>query len=126
MKLPPFVHAFVDRHGKPRFYFRKPGYKRAPLPGLPWSPEFMAVYELAKDGDRLEIGIRRTKPGTVAAAVTGYFGSLAFATLAETSRITRRRINGSARSMATRASRRLAACMSSVWSTPRSPLPAVH
>jgi integrase len=93
MSRPPqFVHSFIDRHGKPRFYFRRPGYKRTALPGLPWSPEFMAAYELAKDGNRLEIGTGRTKPGTVAAAVTGYFGSLAFATLAETSRITRRRI----------------------------------
>jgi integrase len=93
MRRPPkFVHGFIDRHGKPRFYFRKLGYKQTPLPGLPWSPEFMAAYELAKDDGRPEIGLRRTSPGTVAAAVAGYFGSLAFATLAETSRITRRRI----------------------------------
>jgi integrase len=86
------VSSVLQGDGKARFYFRRPGYKRVPLPGLPWSPEFMAAYELARGGDRLEIGLRRTKPGTVAAAVTGYFGSLAFATLAETSRITRRRI----------------------------------
>lgn len=93
MRRPPkFVHGFIDRHGKPRFYFRRPGYKRTPLPGLPWAPEFMTAYEVAMAGDRQEIGLCRTKPGTVAAAVTGYFGSLAFATLAETSRITRRRI----------------------------------
>jgi integrase len=86
------VHAFIDRHGKARFYFRKPGFKRAPLPGLPWSADFMAAYEHAKADGRVEIGFRRTRPGTVAAAVTGYFGSLAFTTLAETTRITRRRI----------------------------------
>jgi integrase len=89
---PKFVHGFIDRHGKPRFYFRRPGYKRTPLPGLPWSPEFMAAYELAQGNAPLEVGARRSNPGSVAAAVTGYFGSLAFATLAETSRITRRRI----------------------------------
>ena len=92
VKLPPYVHAFVDRHGRPRYYFRQPGFKRTPLPGLPWSSEFMLTYETAKAGDRVEIGSRRTKPGTVAAAVTGYFSSLAFACLAETTRLTRRRI----------------------------------
>jgi integrase len=93
MRRPPkFVHGYLDRHGKPRFYFRRPGYKRTVLPGLPWSPEFMEAYEVAMAGKRQEIGLRRIKPGTVAAAVTGYFGSLAFATLAETTRITRRRI----------------------------------
>jgi integrase len=93
MRRPPkFVHGFIDRHGKARFYFRRPSFKQVPLPGLPWSPEFMAAYELAKDSSRLEIGARRVRAGSVAAAVTCYFGSLAFATLAETSRTTRRRI----------------------------------
>ena len=40
MKRPPkFVQGFIDRHGKPRFYFRRPGFPRMPLPGLPWSPD---------------------------------------------------------------------------------------
>jgi len=94
MRRPPkYVQGFIDRHGKPRFYFRRSGFKTVPLPGLPWSPDFMAAYDVAKAaGERPAIGQRRTKPGTVAAAVTGYFGSLAFATLADTTRITRRRI----------------------------------
>ena len=33
MKLPSYVHAFIDRHGKPRFYFRRAGFKKTPLPG---------------------------------------------------------------------------------------------
>jgi integrase len=91
LKLPPYVQAFTDRHGKPRFYFRRVGFKTVKLPGLPWSPQFMAAHEVAMEGERRpQAG--RAKPGTVAAAVAGYFGSLAFATLAETTRITRRRI----------------------------------
>ena len=43
LKLPPYVHAFIDRHGRPRFYFRRAGFKKTPLPGLPWSPDFMAT-----------------------------------------------------------------------------------
>ncbi len=92
-RLPKFVHGFVDRHGKPRFYFRRPGFKRVALPGLPWSPDFMTAYWAAlADAPRVEVGASRTKPGTVAAAVAGYFGSLAFAGLAETTRRTRRQI----------------------------------
>jgi integrase len=94
MRRPPkYVQGFIDRHEKPRFYFRRPGFKRLPLPGLPWSPEFMAAYEAAlAEAPSVEIGGRRTRPGTVAAAVAGYFGSLEFAGLAETTRRTRRRI----------------------------------
>src|SRR6266702_2416386 len=96
MSRPPkFVHGFIDRHGKARFYFRRPGFKRVPLPGLPWSPDFMAAYELAMAGElapRIEVGSSRTRPGTINAAVIGYFGSLAFASLAEGTRRTRRRI----------------------------------
>jgi len=93
-RLPKYIHGFVDRHGKPRFYFRRPGFKRVALPGLPWSPDFMATYEAAlADASRIEIGATRTRPGTVAAAVAGYFGSAVFATaLAESTRRTRRQI----------------------------------
>lgn len=74
-KNPKHVHGFIDRHGKPRFYFRKPGMKRVALSGLPWSPEFMAAYEAAKDGEweRPQIGASRTKPGTVNAALVSYY-----------------------------------------------------
>jgi integrase len=93
MRRPPkFVHGFLDRHGKPRWYFRRAGFKRLPLPGLPWSPEFMAAYEQALAGQPIEIGASRTKAGTVAAAVVGYFNSLAFSSLAESTRRTRRLI----------------------------------
>jgi integrase len=94
MRRPPkYVQGFIDRHGKPRFYFRRPGFKQTPLPGLPWSPDFMGAYEAAlAEAPRIEIGARRMRPGTVAAAVAGYFASLEFAGLAETTRRTRRQI----------------------------------
>ena len=51
MSRPPkFVQGFIDRHGKARFYFRRAGFKAVALPGLPWSPEFMAAYEKALAG----------------------------------------------------------------------------
>jgi integrase len=83
MRRPPkFVQAFIDRNGKSRFYFRKPGFKRVPLPGLPWSPQFMEAYENAMAGQPLQIGANRTKPGTVSAAIVGYYYSQSFLALA--------------------------------------------
>jgi integrase len=85
-RLPKFVHGYIDRHGRPRFYFRRAGFKRVPLPGLPWSPEFMQKYQSALDGTpRIEIGAGRTVAGTVNAVVIGYFGSAAFQNLAPAS-----------------------------------------
>ena len=64
MNRPPnFVQGFIDRHGKPRFYFRRPGFKSVPLPGLPWSPEFMAVYVTAMAGQPAPIGAATVKSG---------------------------------------------------------------
>ena len=83
MRRPPkFVQAFIDRSGKPRFYFRRPGFKRVPLPGLPWSPKFMEVYEAALLGQPLQIGASRTRPGTVSAAIISYFCDQGFQALA--------------------------------------------
>jgi hypothetical protein len=62
MRKPPrFMHGYVDRHGKPRWYLRRRGCPNIPLPGLPWSPEFMAAYEAALNGQgrRREIGPAR-------------------------------------------------------------------
>jgi integrase len=74
-RAPKYVHGFIDRHGVPRFYLRKPGTKRATLPGLPWSPEFMAAYQAALDAEWTppELGASRTKPGTVSAAIVSYY-----------------------------------------------------
>ena len=69
-----YVEQFTDRHGKPRFYFRRAGYKRIPLPGLPGSAEFMEAYQAALAGvPRPEIGAGRTIPGTVNAAIVAFY-----------------------------------------------------
>ena len=77
-KYPPYTHGFIDRNGTPRFYLRMPGRKRVPLPGLPWSPEFMAAREAAMAGDAWQappIGSAATVAGTVNAAIIGYYES---------------------------------------------------
>jgi integrase len=88
-----YVHEFRDRHGKVRRYFRRPGLKKIALPGLPGSDEFMAAYQAALGGiERPQIGASRTKPGTVNAAIIGYYTSLAFRSLAPSSQHKRRLI----------------------------------
>ena len=78
MKLPKYVQAWVDRDGRARCYFRRRGYPLVRLPGLPWSPSFMAAYEAALTGPRTAIGAGRIKPGSVAAVVAEYFDSRQF------------------------------------------------
>jgi integrase len=79
-KNPPFVHGYVDQHGTAKFYFRRSGRPKVRLPGLPWSPEFMAAYEHAKSGQwtKPELGGSRTVTGTVNAALVSYYQSSAF------------------------------------------------
>ncbi|MDQ6703220.1 MAG: hypothetical protein M3Z96_09035 [Pseudomonadota bacterium] len=86
-----FVNCYRDRHGKVRHYFRRRGFK----PGLPGSAEFMAAYQAALGGATtppIEIGAGRIKPGSVAAAVTAYLGSIDFGNLAHATQRDRRRI----------------------------------
>jgi integrase len=74
----PYVKAYTDRHGKVRRYFRKPGCKVVPLPGVPGSTEFMAAYQAAL-GDKAYPSGRA--PGSVGALITDYLKSAAFQTL---------------------------------------------
>lgn len=77
-----YVHEYRDRHGKLRRYFRRPGFRRIALSGLPGSDEFMAAYQLALAGQPKPIGAERTRPGTVNAAIVGYYTSPSFRELA--------------------------------------------
>jgi hypothetical protein len=79
MKLPRYVQGWVDRKtGRARYHFRRRGFPRTRLPGLPWSPQFMAAYEAAMSGPRPAIGAGRIKPGSVAAVVSAYLDSQQF------------------------------------------------
>jgi integrase len=78
MKLPKHVHGFVDRHGHARYYFRRPGFKRSTLSGVPWSPDFMAAYERAAAGQREAIGTPKVLPGSMHALAISYYGSKEF------------------------------------------------
>jgi integrase len=75
-----YVQEFKDRHGRVRRYFRRPGCKRVPLPGLPGSAAFMQAYQeaLGSEPAALEIGGARTIPGTINAAIVGFYHSPGF------------------------------------------------
>ena len=65
-----YVNAFANcarKDRRMRYYFRRRGWKAIPLPGVPGSEEFMAVYAaaLATVPEYPEIGMSRTLPGTV-------------------------------------------------------------
>jgi integrase len=87
-----FVQPWVDREGRPYCYFRRRGYPRVRLPGLPGSPEFMRAYEAALGSMPEPIGASRSKPGSVKAAIAGYYGSRRFKGLAVSSQQVRRAV----------------------------------
>lgn len=91
-KLPKYVNAFTDHRDKSRtrYYLRRPGFKKVPLPGLPWSPTFMAAYEAAMSGPPAPVGIDRVKPGSFRAVAAGYFVSSAYLSMVPASRQTYR------------------------------------
>ncbi|MGY8684573.1 hypothetical protein Q2941_43510 [Bradyrhizobium sp. UFLA05-153] len=77
------VNSFRDRHGEMRLYFRPPGRKPVPLPGLPGSDEFMEAYQTALRECKAApptIGESRTQAGTLNAAIVAYYASPDFKT----------------------------------------------
>jgi integrase len=89
LKLPRYVHAFLDRHGRPRYYYRRAGFNAVPLPGLPYSSAFMAAYEAAMAGQR-PAPTSRALPGTMNALALSFFAAPSFSTLRPSTRSTYR------------------------------------
>lgn len=83
---PKYCQGMIDRHGKPRWYFRRPGFPRRALPGLPWSPQFMAEYAAAMEGDKAEIGKKQTLPGSIAALIASYYRSAEYSGMADSTK----------------------------------------
>jgi integrase len=78
-----YVHSFVDHDGRPRHYFRRKGFKLTPLPGVFGSTEFMVAYQAAlATVTPVEIGAtKRSRPGSLGAAIAAYYTSLEFRSL---------------------------------------------
>lgn len=87
-----YVHAFIDRTGRARFYFRRFG-KRTPLPGVPGSREFLEAYAGCLEDQRPSRAPRTTAvDGTMAALATLYYRSPQYLKLSSSSRINYRRV----------------------------------
>jgi hypothetical protein len=86
-----YLHAFRDRTGTLRFYFRRNGI-RTKLPGSFGSREFLDAYAAALGEQSAEPAERKaTLPGSFRALATRYFGSPQFLSLSATSQTNYRR-----------------------------------
>jgi integrase len=86
-----YVNSYLDRHGKIRHYFRRPGSRGVSLPGLPGSIEFMAAYQ----GALANIAPPPPSPahviaGSLADIASGYERSAAFVNLSPSTQRTYR------------------------------------
>ena len=80
-----YVNAYRDRHGKPRYYFRRAGYKPVKLPP-PGSPGFLAAYEAANTPIATAIehdGHLIFLPGTLGWLIEKFLASQEFSERAE-------------------------------------------
>jgi len=74
-RLPKYVYEPVAGY----YYYRRQGFPRVRLPGVPDSPEFLEAYLRASTAALpIEIGVDRTVPGTVADVVVRYLKSGAY------------------------------------------------
>jgi integrase len=73
----PYIQEYRDRTGKVRRYFRRPGFERVALPGVPGSPQFMSAYEAAMATGSKPVG-RNHREGTIGALVVGFYKSTSF------------------------------------------------
>jgi len=87
-----YVHAFRDRTGRMRYYFRRNG-RRIPLPSLPGSTEFMNVYAAALSDQPKKVLERPiAPPRSFAALAIRYYGSPQYQSLSVSSRTNYRRV----------------------------------
>src|SRR6516165_8145940 len=81
-----YVNEFIDRHGKVRYYFRRPGSRSVKLVGLPGSVEFMDAYQAALAAVAPPpSSSKHVIHGSLSEIANGYFRSAAFANIEESS-----------------------------------------
>lgn len=83
----PYIQAMTDRHGRPRYYFRRAGYARRALPGAPGSEEFMAAYGEALKPREGGAGQERAPAGSMSALIASYYRSAEFVSLRESTKV---------------------------------------
>lgn len=90
-----FLHAYADRHGKHRIYFRRKGQPKVALEALPGTPQFEAEYQAALMGQPIHVeapardhSIERGAPGSFRWLCAAYCASADYKAL---NKITARR-----------------------------------
>lgn len=89
----PYVQKFRDRHRKWRYYFRRRGRPRVTLPGHPGSQEFMQAYQDAMGSIAPRQSIR-FEHGSIGALWLTYCGSVNYANLSASSKLTYNQVVG--------------------------------
>lgn len=83
----PYVQAFKDRHGRLRHYYRRAGFKRVALPGVPGSAEFMAAYAACHERASPPTPQERVQPRSISALIVEYYRSAEWSELRDSTKI---------------------------------------
>lgn len=92
MKKPAYVSSYRDRHRVLRWRFRRPGYPQRQTRELFGSEAWWAWYAAADAAIKLEIGAKRTLPGSFNAVVVAYYASSDYKRLGKVTQATYRNI----------------------------------
>jgi integrase len=76
-RLPDYCQEYYDRHGNLAVYYRVKGRPKVRLRGVPWTPEFMAEYEAAKNATPIRAP-KGITPNTWRWLCVQYFSSIEF------------------------------------------------
>jgi len=87
-----YVQAYADRHGRQRYYYRRPGFPRVALTGEPGSKAFGEAYEAAANQAQRRIGEDRVAHGTFSWLIVQYYDSAAYGGLRDITRRTYRNV----------------------------------
>jgi site-specific recombinase XerD len=90
-KLPKYVQSYTDNRGKRRYYFRRNGFARVPLPA-PWDDGFLKAYEAAKANKGPAGNTHTPTAGTIGAVIVAYLASPEYQGLAEQTKKVYRRL----------------------------------
>ena len=88
--LPQWVSEYRDRHGKPRYRFRRKGFTDYLFKSAPGSEAFRQEYEACKQGESappIEAGAGRVKPGSFDDLLSRYYRSADFLDPSERTRV---------------------------------------
>ncbi len=79
-----YVKEYVDKTGRRRYYFRRPGFDSVALPAPYGGDEFKHAYDLAIGGAPKVVAPRRSLPGSMSALMSDYYKSARFTSLRPT------------------------------------------